>query len=112
MSHLFPRHDTLQRAFGSPLSSRQPSQSTATPRQARAELFGAWSTVDDVKDKTKKLSAEATKEFEKASAKAQAASGKIELYSGKYYAACTVGGLMACVSAMRRWERLPHQGAC
>ena len=99
MSHLFPRQDTLHKAFGYPLSPRQSPQSTATPRQARAELFGAWSTVDDVKDKTKKLSAEATKEFEKASTKAQAASGKIELYSGKYYAACTLGGLMACVSA-------------
>lgn len=61
--------------------------------------YVAWSTVDDVKDKTNKLSNEAAKEFEKASAKAQAKAGPIELYSPKYYAACTLGGLLACVGA-------------
>jgi solute carrier family 25 (mitochondrial phosphate transporter), member 3 len=40
------------------------------------------------------------KEFSKASNAAQAKAGKIELYSAKYYAACTFGGIMACVS----WE--------
>lgn len=54
--------------------------------------------VDNAKDKAVKLGNEATKEFEKASSAAQAKAGKIELYSGKYYAACTFGGLMACVS--------------
>lgn len=44
------------------------------------------------------LSDEAVKEYEKASAKAQEKAGKIELYSAKYYAACTFGGLLACVS--------------
>lgn len=53
--------------------------------------------VEDAKDKASKLSAEATKEFEKASSAAQAKTGKIELYSGKFYAACTFGGLLACV---------------
>ena len=80
----------------------QSKQSTRTPYQARTELYPAYSVVEDAKSKTKQLSAEATKEFEKASAKAQAAvagnSGKIELYSGTYYAACTFGGMMACVS--------------
>lgn len=55
--------------------------------------------VDSAKDKAVKLSNEATKEFEKASSAAQAKAGKIELYSGKYYAACTFGGLLACVSS-------------
>ena len=63
--------------------------------------FDYYSMVDDAKDKAKKLSAEATKDFEKASAKAQSATGHIELYSPKYYAACTLGGLMACVRGRR-----------
>jgi solute carrier family 25 (mitochondrial phosphate transporter), member 3 len=38
------------------------------------------------------------KQFDKASDAAQHSVGKIELFSPKYYAACTFGGLMACVS--------------
>ncbi|XP_044714900.1 mitochondrial carrier protein [Hirsutella rhossiliensis] len=67
-----------------------------TPYQARPELYGAFSAVDDAKGKANKLGNEAAREFEKASAAAQAKTGKMELYSGKFYAACTVGGLMAC----------------
>ncbi|GKT83602.1 mitochondrial phosphate carrier protein 2 [Colletotrichum tofieldiae] len=109
MSFLYPRTDALRGCFSSPLSSaedagaplrrRQYQQQQQQPSryQARPELYGAFSTVDDVKGKAKQLSAEAAAEFDKASAKAQsAAGGKIELYSGKYYAACTVGGLLAC----------------
>jgi len=65
------------------------------------DLYQAYSVVDDAKGKAKKLSAEATKEFEIASRKAQAATGGIELYSPKYYAACTFGGMIACVSRAR-----------
>merc|ERR1712000_172285 len=67
-----------------------------TPLEARSELYPTWSTIDDAKNKANALSAEAAKEFEKASAKAQAKAGTIELYSAKYYAACTFGGLLAC----------------
>lgn len=67
-----------------------------TPLQARPDLYTAWSVIDDGKDKAKAFSAEATKELEKASAKVQAKTGHIELYSAQYYAACTFGGLMAC----------------
>lgn len=101
MSYLYPRQEILQQTFGHPLSfgRRQHGLKTRTsPYQARPDLYAAYSVVDDAKNKATKLSAEATKEFEKASAKAQAKAGKIELYSGKYYAACTFGGLMACVS--------------
>lgn len=104
MSTLYPKFETLQQAFGSPYSlARQrnaptPKPSGATPYQAQPELYYAYSVVDDAKDKAKKLSAEAQKDFDAASKKAQAATGKIELYSGKYYAACTFGGLLACVS--------------
>ncbi|KAF5675005.1 mitochondrial phosphate carrier 2 [Fusarium heterosporum] len=92
MSHLQPPKDVLQGSFYSPLT-----RTVRTPYQARTELFPAHSSVvEDAKGKAKQLSAEATAEFEKASAKAQAKAGHIELYSGKYYAACTFGGLMAC----------------
>ncbi|KAF9879776.1 hypothetical protein CkaCkLH20_02587 [Colletotrichum karsti] len=97
MSFLYPRQDTLKGCFGSPQpTSASTAAAKPTRYQARPELYGAFSTVDDVKGKAQKLSAEATAEFEKASAKAKASTGKIELYSGKYYAACTVGGLLAC----------------
>lgn len=98
MSQLFPRPDALPGSVYSPAPSRmQATTSAPTPYQARPELYGAWSTVDDAKAKATKLGTEATKEFEKASSAAQAKAGKIELYSGKYYAACTFGGMMACV---------------
>lgn len=101
MSYLYPRQETLQKSFSSPGALGQPKnalRAQATPYQARTDLYSAWSVVDDAKNKATKLGDEATKEFNKASAAAQAKSGKIELYSGKYYAACTFGGLMACVS--------------
>ncbi|KAM0278026.1 hypothetical protein ACHAQH_005395 [Verticillium albo-atrum] len=101
MSVLYPQRDTFQQCFASPLApapKRESSSSAHGPTkyQARPELYGAFSTVDDVKGKAQKLSTEAAKEFEKASSAAQAKAGHIELYSGKYYAACTFGGLMAC----------------
>lgn len=63
------------------------------------DLYPAYSTIED---KAKKLSAEATAEFNKASAAAQAKTGAMELYSGQFYAACTLGGMMACVSLLMR----------
>jgi len=102
MPALFPRQEVLQTTFLRPVSIDGESAGTGiskrTTYQARPELYGAFSVVDDAKGKAQKLSAEATKEFEKASAAAQAKTGKIELYSGRYYAACTFGGLLACVS--------------
>lgn len=94
MSPLFPRSETLQGAFYSPMAKMD----KPSPYLARTELYSAWSVVDDAKDKAKKIGNETTKEFEKASSKAQAKTGKIELFSGEYYAACTFGGLLACVS--------------
>lgn len=99
MSPLFPKSETLQASFYSPISSgTNRTGLNPTAYQARNELWGvAYSVVDNAKNQTRKLSDEAAKEFEKASAKAQAKTGKIELYSGKYYATCTFGGLLACV---------------
>ena len=101
MAHLFPKPEIMQGSFYSPAGATRRPQPKPTPYQARPELFGAWSVVEDAKDKAQKLSAEATKEFEKASTAAQQKAGKIELYSGKYYAACTFGGMLACVSRRR-----------
>ena len=104
MSHLYPPQETLQGALYSPLwaSTRRRAKPAPSPYMARPELYGAFS----VADKAQKLGAEATKEFDKASAAAQAKAGSIELFSGKYYAACTFGGMMACVRL-----RTAHRGA-
>ncbi|KAF7934793.1 uncharacterized protein EAE98_002838 [Botrytis deweyae] len=107
MPSIFPSQDTLHDAFHAPnpygrrtepsIQSRTtPVSKRRTPLQARPELYTAWSVVDDAKNKANALSAEATKEFDRASAAAQAKTGKIELYSPKFYAACTFGGLLAC----------------
>ncbi|KAK4132293.1 mitochondrial carrier [Trichocladium antarcticum] len=100
MSPLYPKLDTLQHTLGSPYSRTQPQQKPnangPTPYQARLDLYPAYSIIDDSANKAKKLSAEAAREFEAASQRAQAKTGHIELYSGKYYAACTFGGMMAC----------------
>lgn len=98
MAPLFPAFDTLQKTFG---SGPTPSPSNSrTPLEARLDLYPAYSIADDAKSKAKKLSEEASREFNAASKKAQSKTGSIELYSGKYYAACTFGGLLACVSNM------------
>lgn len=103
MPSLFPSYTALQQAFSDQQSASAADKRTATPHQARSELYVAYSVVDDAKDKAKKLSAEAQKEFDKAKGAVKAKSGtKMELYSGSYYAACTFGGLMACVSPMPR----------
>jgi len=105
MPLLFPTQQTLHDMFHPAIPyGQRPETLTAptpkrTPLQARPELYKAWSVVDDPKNKANALSAEAQKEFEKASSKAQAKVGHIELYSAKYYAACTFGGLLACVKA-------------
>jgi len=102
MPLLFPTQQTLHDMFHPAIPyGQRPETLTAptpkrTPLQARPELYKAWSVVDDPKNKANALSAEAQKEFEKASSKAQAKVGHIELYSAKYYAACTFGGLLAC----------------
>jgi len=99
MPTLFPSQEALRSHFdaANPIYRRsQPATPQRTKYQARPELYTAWSAVDDAKNKANQLSDAAVKEFEKVSSSAQAKAGKIELYSAKYYAACTFGGLMAC----------------
>jgi solute carrier family 25 phosphate transporter 3 len=91
MPSVLPSLEALSGTFAprSPASDANKTPGEAPPKQR--PLFPAWSAVEDVKHT-------AVKEYEKASAKAQAKAGHIELHSAKFYAACTFGGLMACVS--------------
>ena len=97
MPSLFPSYSILQDAFSLHQPFRQARAEPLNPSSHR-DRFIAWSAVDDVKSRAGNLSTEAQKELSKASQTAQAKAGTIELYSGKYYAACTFGGLIACVS--------------
>ena len=93
---LFPSHKALNEIFSSPQVSRHPE-----PEPQRSKIpkptFSVWSVAEDARSKATALSAEAKAEISKASSTAQAKAGTIELYSAKYYAACTFGGLIACV---------------
>lgn len=100
MGTLFPHPKTLHAIFSnSPPWAPRKVQSEPVSRSkylARSELYPAWSAVDDAKNKAAQLSDAAVREFEKSSSKVQAKTGNIEMYSMKYYAACTFGGLLAC----------------
>lgn len=99
MVGLFPTQAVVSQSFLPTSPFYKPTPSPA-PHPQKRPLFSAWSAADTVKDKAHQLSAEAQREYEVASQKAQAKAGKIELYSGKYYAACVVGGILACVSTL------------
>lgn len=96
MVGLFPSSAAINQAF-MPTSPYYKPAPEPTPHPQKRPIFSAWSAADTVKDKAEQLTDAAAKEFEKASHKAQAKAGTIELYSAKYYAACTVGGILACV---------------
>ncbi|CRK14057.1 hypothetical protein BN1723_010219 [Verticillium longisporum] len=52
MSFLYPQRDTFQSCFASPLAPAAPKRTSLAPGstkyQARPELYGAYSTVDDL----------------------------------------------------------------
>ena len=108
MPLLFPTQGTLHDVFTSQSSYVRPS-SVSQPQKpsynARSSPFPAWSAVDDMSSKAGQLSAEAQREYTKASQAAQAKAGNIELYSAKYYAACTFGGLLACVGILPAYDQ-------
>lgn len=108
MPFTFPPQDTLSDVFGSssPFSRPKP-RPTIRDHPLQAPIFSAWSAVDRVKDKAGGLGNEAAREFEKASSIAQKKAGAIELHSPKYYAACTIGGILACVSDALLFDGLP-----
>ncbi len=88
-----PSQSALNQAFSTRHIFNQPAPELKRPEPD----FSIWNVAEDVKSKANVLSKEAQAEVSKASAKAQEKAGKIELYSPRYYAACTFGGLMACV---------------
>ena len=85
---MFPSQSTIANVFASPMHSPVTMTGEAPAKQTP---FPAWNVIDETKK-------EASRELNAASQKAQAATGKIEPWSAKYYAACTFGGLLACVS--------------
>lgn len=101
MPSVFPSQEALVNAFASRyglVKNQKPEEVQPVPVHKQRRLFPAWSAVDDVKHKAEAVGHVAAEEFDKASQAAQAKAGKIELHSAKYYAACTFGGLLACVS--------------
>lgn len=101
---MFPSDSTI-RAFATqhPLSNLGKQQDMSyeqplnqTPK--RREPFPAWSAIDEAKKTADSMAKEAAREFDIASQKAQQKTGKIEPWTFKYYAACTFGGVLACVS--------------
>jgi solute carrier family 25 phosphate transporter 3 len=84
-----------QHPLGGMSMQKKPEQAFNAPK--RREPFQAWSAIDDAKTKAASIGKEAAREFELASEKAQQKTGKIEPWSAQYYAACTVGGMLACV---------------
>ncbi|KAK8219727.1 Cu/Pi carrier [Zalaria obscura] len=111
MPSLFPGIRALSENICSPFQYSNPDNAPTSSNLARHELYSAWSVADDAKAKGAQLSDAAVKEFEKASNKAQAKAGNIELYSPKYYGACTFGGLLACVGISNATQSWSHNGA-
>lgn len=110
MGYQFPSASALAATFGTSYpyrtsSNNATSPATRSPYEARSNLYSSWDIAEDAKNKAAGLSDAAQKELQKASAMAQAKTGTIELYSGKYYATCTFGGLMAC--GLTHWAVTP-----
>ncbi|KAK3659435.1 Cu/Pi carrier [Elasticomyces elasticus] len=106
MPSLFPTASTLSATFGLSSPFAQPALPTKrSPYAARSDLYGSWDVLEDAKRTTNKVGNEVAKEYTKLSNEAQAKAGKIELYSAKYYAACTFGGMMAC--GLTHWAVTP-----
>ena len=99
---MIPSREVITNVFGSqhPVGNpknMRPETSTA-PELLKREPFPAWSALDDAKQKADSFTKEATREYEVASQKVQARTGHIEPWTAKYYATCTFGGMLACVS--------------
>ncbi|KAK2734331.1 hypothetical protein FQN57_001698 [Myotisia sp. PD_48] len=95
MPSIFPNPDLLLCTLSSRRTIPSPKEPPEPPKMKR-EPFPAWSAVDNIKGKAQAVTNSAAGEFNKASEKAQAKTGHIELYSSKYYASCIFGGLLAC----------------
>lgn len=98
MPLLFPTQGTLSDAFSAKLpfgqaESLPQSNNVASP----ADRYSIWSPSEDIKNKAGALSDQAASELRRSSQAVQARTGQIELHSAKYYATCTLGGIIACV---------------
>ncbi|GAQ04590.1 mitochondrial phosphate carrier protein 2 [Aspergillus lentulus] len=95
---MFPSDSVILDAFNAqnPLNRPQEPKQAGSAASIRREPFPAWSVIDESKKKADAFTKEAAREFDVVSQKAQAKTGKIEPWTPKYYAACTVGGLLAC----------------
>ncbi|KAJ9500609.1 Cu/Pi carrier [Exophiala xenobiotica] len=91
MVGLFPSSEAISQAF-CPTSPYYKPSAKPTEHPQKRPIFSSWSAADTAKD----LGKAAQNEYSRMSEKAQAKAGGIELYSAKYYAACTVGGILAC----------------
>lgn len=98
MPLLFPTQGTLSDTFTTRLPFGHPRE--PPPESDPSNRYSTWSTVEDVKAKAGALSSEAQNELKRSSQIVQAKTGNIELYSAKYYATCTLGGLLACVGLL------------
>src|SRR5438045_8432877 len=108
MPTLFPTQNCLKEVFVNQSPFPRPApQCRSSDHPLKRPIFSALSvaeTAQSAKAKAGQLKDAAVDKYEKASAKAQAKTGNIELYSGKYYAACTVGGILACVSGLKQYQ--------
>ena len=103
MPSILPSQEVLSGALApqsSPANSNKGHVDPAPANKQQRPLFGAWSVIEDVKHAAEKVEKAAAKDFDKASNKVQSKTGHIEPWSAKYYASCTIGGLMACVSIL------------
>jgi solute carrier family 25 (mitochondrial phosphate transporter), member 3 len=98
MPGLYPDSSTLYNARLPTSPIYKPAAPVEHPQ--KRPIFSSWSAADTVKNEAQKVASDAAATYEKASNKAQAKVGGIELYSGKYYAACTFGGIIACVGIL------------
>lgn len=86
MPSLFPSSDALSAIFGGVAPKKAEHEQSLYV--APAGRFQSWSVTEDAERKAAELSQAAAKEYQKASAVAQAKAGNIELYSGKYCKYC------------------------
>jgi solute carrier family 25 phosphate transporter 3 len=101
MPSLFPSYNALSAVFGGKAISDNPTTEQQRPQRLQGSLrsqhdapagrYQVWSVTEDAERKASELSKAAAKEYQKASAVAQAKVGGIELYSGKY---CELAGLV------------------
>jgi len=82
MPSLFPSANALSAIFGKATPGNTEKKSSR--HDVSAGRYQIWSVTEDAERKASELSHAAAKEYQKASAAAQAKAGNIELYSGKY----------------------------